>query len=135
MNQLCNVRRTAAFLGLLLIGCTKEINLDDPDAASTKQIQTANQTTKVLIDNNSVWTDTDGNEIKAQGGGIIKVENIYHWFGSQFKEPGEGYRFVAINHYTSTDLKNWTKQTPALTPATPGVPFSASSWVGRPWVM
>jgi hypothetical protein len=35
-------------------------------------------------------------------------------------------------------LKNWTKQTAALTPSSPGmssIPVYSTSWVGRPWVM
>jgi hypothetical protein len=90
----------------------------------------------VLIDNHSVWSDTNGEEIKAQGGCIIQDGNTFHWIGPHF-EAGN-YNFRAINHYTSTDLVSWTKQAPLLTPSSPGlsaIPVSATSWVGRPWVM
>lgn len=88
----------------------------------------------VVIDNDSVWTDVDGHEIKAQGGCIIKVGSVYEWFGPEFGGAGD-YRFTAINRYSSTDLKTWLKRTPALTPTTPGSPLRAGHWVGRPWVM
>lgn len=88
----------------------------------------------VLIDNDSVWTDVDGNEIKAQGGCILKVGEVYEWFGPEFGGTGD-YRFTAINHYSSTDLKTWLKRTAALTPTTPGSPLRTGHWVGRPWVM
>jgi hypothetical protein len=71
------------------------------------------------INNNSVWNDVSGNEIKAQGGCILKDGSTYHWFGPHFESSDKDFR--AINHYTSTDLKNWTKQTAALTPSTPGM--------------
>lgn len=86
----------------------------------------------LTIYNDTVWRDTDGNEIKAQGGGIIKSGNTYHWFGPDFGE-GSDYSFRAINHYTSTDLVNWTKNSPAAAKSdSVGVP---SGWVGRPWVL
>jgi Glycosyl hydrolases family 43 len=88
------------------------------------------------IDNHSVWRDTGGKEIKAQGGCILQEGNVFHWIGPEFES--DDFHFRAINRYTSTDLQNWTQQAPILTPNTPGlssVPIYSTSWVGRPWVM
>ncbi|NBD22963.1 hypothetical protein [Paenibacillus glycinis] len=87
------------------------------------------------IHNDTLWMDTDGNPIKAQGGGMIEVGGVYHWFGPDFGSAGD-YRFYAINHYTSTDLRSWTKQSGGrIAPGMPSIPFQAGDWVGRPYVM
>lgn len=85
------------------------------------------------IRNDTVWKDTNGNEITAQGGCIIKEGNTYHWFGPRFGGPGD-YKFYEICHYTSTDLSNWTKQPRAFGPGDSGIPFKSGDWVGRPWI-
>lgn len=88
------------------------------------------------IDNNSIWRDSEGLEIKAQGGCILEDGKVFHWIGPAF-EAGD-FHFRAINHYTSADLQTWKKQPPILAPDMPGlaaVPITSTSWVGRPWVM
>lgn len=99
-------------------------------------ILSASITQAARIDNNTLWQDTDGQEIKAQGGCILEDGKVFHWIGPEF-ESGD-FHFRAINHYTSTDLQTWKKLTPLLTPTTPGlsaVPITATTWVGRPWVL
>lgn len=89
-----------------------------------------------VIDNHSIWRDSNGKEIKAQGGCIIQEGNVFHWIGPEFESAD--FHFRAINRYTSTDLQHWTQQAPILTPNSPGlaaVPIYSTSWVGRPWVM
>lgn len=91
--------------------------------------------TSVNIKNDTLWKDSDGNPIKAQGGNIIKEGNTYHWFGANFA-GGNDYHFYAINHYTSADLKNWKKETGGMiTPGMPTIPFQTNDWVGRPYVL
>lgn len=119
----------SASLGILGLGCEAPRESGPGNGTAETSLSAS-----ITIDNNSVWRDTDGQNIKAQGGGIIQVGAVYHWFGPDFGGTGD-YKFYAINRYTSRDLKNWTKQTPALTPGMPGLPFGAGSWVGRPWVM
>jgi hypothetical protein len=88
------------------------------------------------IDNNALWRDSDGQEIKAQGGCILEDGGVFHWIGPQFESSD--FHFRALNHYTSSDLQTWKKQAPLLTPSTPGlsaVPIASTSWVGRPWVL
>lgn len=53
------------------------------------------------------WLDNNSNSIQAHGGGIIKVENAYYWFGEyRGKDVQPGYRYVGC--YSSTDLMHWT---------------------------
>lgn len=53
-----------------------------------------------------VWPDLDGNHIQAHGGGIIKINNTYYWYGEQrAKGLDSAYRYVSC--YSSKDLMNW----------------------------
>lgn len=51
------------------------------------------------------WKDTEGNVICATEGGIIKVKNLFYLWGMD--RTANNYEFVAINLYSSSDLKNW----------------------------
>ncbi|MCM3746895.1 RICIN domain-containing protein [Paenibacillus pasadenensis] len=99
------------------------------------------------IVNNADWYDTSGNPIWAQGGFTFKKDGTYYWYGMNYEIPNT----KKVNLYTSTDLKNWTKQTNATTPdsivdfstinakldaigdTTTGR-FAETQWVGRPVV-
>lgn len=115
-----------ASIVLASLGCGDKVG---KGATETKYQPAKEIATHAIFDNNSVWIDKDNNEIEAQGGNIIKVGSTYHWFGMEFPI------WKAVNHYTSTDLMNWTKQAPALTPGMSGLPFGTAHWVGRPYVM
>jgi hypothetical protein len=53
-----------------------------------------------------IWPDDRGKHIQAHGGGIIKVDDTYYWFGEDRSQENErGKRYVAC--YASTDLVNW----------------------------
>ena len=53
-----------------------------------------------------VWPDNNGYHIQAHGGGIIKVKNIYYWYGEErAKGLDTNYRYVSC--YQSPDLVNW----------------------------
>lgn len=55
----------------------------------------------------AVWTDNNGNLIQAHGGGIIKVGDVFYWFGEdRSKDSDPTSRYAAC--YASTDLLNWT---------------------------
>ena len=81
------------------------------------------------IANDVVWLDASGNEIKAQGGSILKVGSTYYWAGTEMN--GGSYAFAAINLYKSTDLQNWTFVKKMLSPTGSG-DLAAGKWVGRP---
>ena len=55
-----------------------------------------------------IWNDTDGNKINAHGGGILKFQEKYYWYGtyhvtrSMKEKKPEG-----VNCYSSDNLKDW----------------------------
>lgn len=123
-------------ISLVLIICLAflqcETELENPEIKINTD--TILKTSK-KIDNNSIWEDTNGDEIKAQGGCIIQDGNIFHWIGPHFE--AENKNFLGINHYTSSDLTTWTKEAPILTPGSSGmsnIPIYSTTWVGRPWI-
>ncbi len=76
------------------------------------------------------WADTDGNAIQAHGGGMIKADGYYYWFGENRDDTGH---FQGVSCYRSYDLKSWTYIRDVLTQN------SASElnycWIERPKVM
>ncbi|MGH7866340.1 MAG: hypothetical protein ACREP9_01640, partial [Candidatus Dormibacteraceae bacterium] len=54
-----------------------------------------------------IWLDDRGQHIQAHGGGIIKWEGTYYWFGEDRTQGlGRDKRYVSC--YSSTDLAHWT---------------------------
>jgi hypothetical protein len=54
-----------------------------------------------------LWPDNNGKHIQAHGGGIIKIDTIYYWYGEErSQELDTNYRYVSC--YSSTDLVNWS---------------------------
>lgn len=78
------------------------------------------------------WVDTSGNRIQAHGGGILKVNSTFYWFGED--KAANSALFSAVSCYTSNDLLNWSRQNNALTPIT-GTMISSSNIVERPKVI
>src|SRR5215472_11580470 len=53
-----------------------------------------------------LWPDADGNHIQAHGGGILKVGDVYFWYGEQRSRGLDtAKRFVSC--YRSDDLTHW----------------------------
>ncbi|OXM17098.1 RICIN domain-containing protein [Paenibacillus herberti] len=116
-------------------------------AASMMLFAQSAQAAPVSIVNNSDWYDTNGNVIWAQGGFMMKKDNTYYWYGMNYEIANT----KKVNLYTSTDLKNWTKQTNSTTPDsvvdfssintklievgdTTTKPYEPTQWIGRPVV-
>jgi hypothetical protein len=60
----------------------------------------------VTIKPGELWPDDRGKHIQAHGGGIIKIGEIYYWFGEdRSKDNDPEKRYVAC--YSSTDLTHW----------------------------
>ena len=53
-----------------------------------------------------IWPDTDGNHINAHGGGILKYNDTYYWFG-EHKSDHTSDALVGGMCYASKDLRNW----------------------------
>ena len=61
----------------------------------------------MAINPGGVWPDSQGKHIQAHGGGIIKVENTYYWYGEErSKGLDTSKRYVSC--YASADLVNWS---------------------------
>lgn len=62
---------------------------------------------RTSIDPGGVWPDSAGQQIQAHGGGIIKVDGVYYWYGEQ-RARGLDTNYRYVSGYRSTDLMNWT---------------------------
>jgi hypothetical protein len=53
-----------------------------------------------------IWPDDRGRHVEAHGGGILKIGDVYYWFGEDRSETNDpSRRFVAC--YSSSDLVRW----------------------------
>src|SRR5678815_5540999 len=67
-----------------------------------------------IINPGELWPDNRGQHVQAHGGGIIKYEGLYYWFGEQRGQdvpPGQR----AVSCYSSPDLVHWTFRRNVLT--------------------
>jgi hypothetical protein len=93
------------------------------------------------IQNDTFWKDTSGTPIYSQGGGMLKVDGRYYWYGVKYAEavsyarqPGRTAptpHFDAITVYSSTDLVNWRFEGDAIKAGAAGERFAPNDWVGR----
>lgn len=62
-----------------------------------------------------IWVDTDNVHINAHGGGILKFDDTYYWFG-EHKTGGRGGNTAlsGVRCYSSKDLYNWKNEGIAL---------------------
>lgn len=75
-----------------------------------------------------IWPDSDGNHIQAHGGGIIKVQKTYYWYGEQRrKDLDTNFRYVSC--YSSKDLTNWKNQGDVIALAKPDTALVNNKWV------
>ncbi|MBO5371710.1 MAG: carboxypeptidase regulatory-like domain-containing protein [Lachnospiraceae bacterium] len=89
--------------------------------AAIEGLEEAEVIVEADIVNDKFWTDTDGNTIFSQGGGIFKFGDTYYWYGAKYQEaewyaadPSVYYNnsdpspmFLGVTCYTSKDLVNW----------------------------
>lgn len=101
---------------------------------------TAALATSYTISNDAFWTDTSGNPIYSQGGGIFKFNGTYYWYGvkyngavTYYNNPSAGKNsdssFNAVTCYSSTDLVHWQFVNNVLTSSTAGL--EGCTWLGR----
>ena len=75
----------------------------------------------------AVWLDNRGQPIQAHGGGMLKFENTYYWFGEdRSRELDRSQRCVSC--YSSSDLAHWTFRNRV-------VALSDPENLGRGWVL
>ena len=58
------------------------------------------------IRSGELWFDDGGRHINAHGGGIMKYEDTYYWFG-EHKDDRTSDAMVGVMCYASKDLVNW----------------------------
>ncbi|MBQ6191583.1 MAG: family 43 glycosylhydrolase [Bacteroidaceae bacterium] len=58
------------------------------------------------IQSGKIWPDEDGNHINAHGGGILKYNGTYYWFG-EHKSEHTSSALVGVTCYSSKDLLHW----------------------------
>ncbi|MGD9210110.1 MAG: RICIN domain-containing protein [Desulfobacteraceae bacterium] len=85
---------------------------------------------EVSITNGTQFKDTSGNVIHAHGGGVVKYEDYYYWYG-EYRDSNN--KFLGVRCYRSTDLKNWEFRGEVLKPSSAGELNSCN--VERPKVM
>lgn len=62
-----------------------------------------------------IWPDNKGVHINAHGGGILKLDDIFYWYGEHKTEGKAGNKaMVGVHCYSSKDLYNWTDEGIAL---------------------
>jgi hypothetical protein len=67
-----------------------------------------------VINPGEVWPDDRGQHVQAHGGGIIRYQGLYYWFGEQRgQDLPRGTR--AVSCYSSPDLVHWTFRRNVLT--------------------
>lgn len=59
-----------------------------------------------IYHNGEIWPDTDGKHINAHGGGILKFNDTYYWFG-EHKSDHTSDALVGVTCYASKDLQSW----------------------------
>jgi len=90
---------------VLLLAADKEVN---GEIESSYNIQIPLNRRKYFFPG-QIWTDLNGNQINAHGGGIIYVHGTYYWYGEHKllgrseKEGADG----GVHCYSSDDLYNW----------------------------
>ncbi|ROR00269.1 glycosyl hydrolase family 43 [Streptomyces sp. 2132.2] len=84
----------------------------------------------VTVVNATQFTDPAGLPVHAHGGGVIKVDEYYYWFGED-RNPDNSFRYVSA--YRSADLRTWEFRGHVLSQATD--PELATANIERPKVM
>lgn len=65
-----------------------------------------------------VWLDTSGKPIQAHAGSIIRVGELFYWYGEnkEFTTGQSDIESWGIRFYSSPDLYNWTDLGPLIAP-------------------
>lgn len=87
---------------------------------------------KIVQNNDTIhpgklWLDNKGNHIQAHGGGIIKKDDTYYWYGEYRGREVQSDTYKYVGCYTSKDLINWTFLNKIKFEAPEG--FDSTHWV------
>jgi beta-xylosidase len=82
------------------------IHITKAEAKRLESYWNEQQKKKKTIRSGERWYDTDGRHINAHGGGVLKYEDTYYWFG-EHKDERTSDALVGVMCYASKDLVNW----------------------------
>ena len=82
------------------------IHITKAEAKRLEQYWSEQQKKRKAIRSGELWYDTDGRHINAHGGGILKYNDTYYWFG-EHKDERTSDAMVGVMCYASKDLVNW----------------------------
>jgi hypothetical protein len=125
--MLMRTERRSGFIAAVLVALLASA----AGAVASAPAQAAGPT--ATIANDTVWKDTSGNPILAQGGNVLQVGSTYYWVGVSLKAgPNK-----SVNLYRSTDLTTWSFDKALLTqrvgvPGDPNGELTPGNWLGRP---
>ena len=90
--------------------------------------------------NGQIWQDTDGKDIQAHGGCIIRYAGLFYWYGENKGikncEGRNRVDVIGISCYSSEDLVNWKNEGVVLAAEpNPDSPLHYSKVVERPKVL
>jgi hypothetical protein len=74
-----------------------------------------------------IWPDDRGKHIQAHGGGILKVDGTFYWFGED-RSQNNSHQLRYVSCYSSTNLAQWTFRNQVVKLADPEM-------LGRGWVL
>ncbi|MDB5279636.1 MAG: ricin lectin [Ferruginibacter sp.] len=75
-----------------------------------------------------VWPDEEGNHIQAHGGGIIRLDKTYYWYGEE-RRPGLDTNHRYVSCYSSEDLMNWKFRGDVIALTKPDTVLENNKWV------
>lgn len=87
----------------------------------------------VTFHNGVFWNDTKNKRIEAHGGGFLKVDDTWYWFGED-KSQNSG-TFKAVNCYASKDLVTWEFRNAIITRSTATQLNTSDRIIERPKVI
>ncbi|KAF8587414.1 carbohydrate-binding module family 35 protein [Ramaria rubella] len=103
--------------------------LEDPNHDSAERPTSSVCSSTNYIVPGSLWLDTDEVLIQAHGGGIVKSEDTFYWFGEDHTTGGPNFQGISV--YSSKDLVAWTNLGHALSPI-PGTQIADDKVAERP---
>ncbi|WP_053228173.1 RICIN domain-containing protein [Spirochaeta cellobiosiphila] len=96
-------------VSFLILACDGNYLFNNEMQVDQSRSETSGSKSRII--NGLQWADEEGAPIHAHGGGFIKVDNYYYWFG---ENRNSDYSFKEVSCYRSTDLMNWEYRGAAL---------------------
>lgn len=96
------------------------IHITKAEAKRLEKYWNEQQKKKKTIRSGELWPDDGGRHVNAHGGGILKYNDTYYWFG-EHKDDRTSDAMVGVMCYASKDLKNWRNCGVALSVTEPAV--------------